>query len=86
MDPNVKAVLQQEFDALRAKKEAILATTKPLRKKREALIEKMRPLEAQLAALDSEIRAAERPALVNVDQDLATLARALGGKALSDTP
>lgn len=78
--------LWSKFQELQEEKAAILAKSGPLREERDALRAQMAPLEAQLRALDAEIKRVEQPRLFQVDNQIAALAKGMGGKRMSDAP
>jgi hypothetical protein len=75
LDP---ANLRKRFADLGEQREAILAKTTPLREKRDALVQEVA---AKIRPLDDEIQKFEGGGiLVQIDQERATIVRALGGK------
>lgn len=70
-------------DELTKARTALQAQAGPLRAKRDELAAQMAPLEAAARELTQKIHAIERPALVDVDNELASIARALGAKSLA---
>jgi len=76
--------LRALFDKLEAEKAAIRAESAPLRAARDKLLAKIQPLEAQERELIKQIHAIERPRLAEIDNQLGGLAKAMGGKQLSD--
>lgn len=77
-------LLQRHFEALQADITAIVAKSAPLREKRDALVAEMQPLEVEARELTQQLNALERPQLAVLKMELATIARALGGKRMSD--
>ena len=72
--------MRKRFWQATAEKEAVVAKAKPKRGARDELLKKMAPMEAKLRGLNAEIAEIERPALPELDGELARLARALGNK------
>jgi len=72
--------LRSMFNELTARRDAIMAQSAPLREERDRIInearERARPLEAQYKEIEKD--------LFEINSDLGTLARALGGRAMSD--
>lgn len=75
-------VLWAEFQKLQAEREAILATHEPLRADQEALRRQQDALREQEQSLVDKIKR-DRPRLTDIDNQLAGLARAMGGEALN---
>lgn len=73
-----------DYQALVAKKEAVLAQTKPLRKQYAALMEQIHALEAQAKPIREAMRTLETEQLVDIDNGLSTLDRAMGGGRLNN--
>ena len=67
---------------LEDEKAAILARSAPLHGKRAKLLEKIQPLEAELRKVNAEIKAIEQPAIVEVGNQIAAIARAQGATTL----
>jgi hypothetical protein len=78
--PELKTV----FDALMKEKEALVAKAKPFRDKRDALRAQMAPLEEQERAAIKGYRGIEQPRMAEIDNQLAAIARATGGRSTSD--
>ena len=76
--------LRALFNQLEAEKAAIQAESAPLRAARDEIRAKLEPLEAQERDLIKQIHAIERPRLAEIDNQLGGLAKAMGGKKLSD--
>ena len=70
------------FKKLQAEKDAIRAESAPLRAKRDELLAKMRPLQIEEAELIAQYKAVEEP-LAAIDNRMAVMAKAAGGKTLS---
>lgn len=68
--------------ALQVEEQALEAQIAPLRAKADAIRNKIQPLEAELTAVTDQIKAIEQPKLASVRQDLAGIARAMGGRVL----
>lgn len=75
--------LWAQFEKLQAEKAKLDAVVAPLRDKRDAVVAEMAPLEAKARELAKEIKQ-HLPRLGELDQQLAALARAMGGKSMSD--
>jgi uncharacterized coiled-coil DUF342 family protein len=71
------------FNKLMALKQAIVDEAAPLRAERDDLLAQMAPLQAQERVLIEQYKAIEAP-LSDIDAQLSAMARATGGKALSD--
>lgn len=67
----LKASLQQERDAL-------LARSEPLHRRREEILARLQPLEAELRDVDVQISEIEVPALRDLGNELAAIARQEG--------
>lgn len=76
-----KEVLSSRRDELEKKKAAIHAASGPLREKRDAYVNETRE---KIKAMDAEIKAVEKE-LYDTDQELGMLARAFGGRRMSDS-
>jgi chromosome segregation ATPase len=70
--------LEQERNEIQKKSD-------PLRKQREELIKEIQPLEAKLRKLDEKIKDIERPRLPQINNEIAALAKAMGGRAMSQS-
>lgn len=76
---------QALFAQLASKIAAVETQTAPLRAKRDALAAKIAPVEAEMRKLAKEARDIEEAAdLFSMKNEHAALARALGGKRMSD--
>jgi len=78
--PNIEKL----FRALEAERDAILDEVAPLRAEYEALHQKLSPGNARLRELGKMMRGIEQPRMSQLCGELAQLARAAGGKAISD--
>jgi hypothetical protein len=76
-----KALLTQQFEKLAAAREAILAASGPLRADRDRIKNEAR---AKAEALNVQIKEVEKD-LPQISMDLGSLARALGGRSLSQS-
>lgn len=76
--------LRKSFNALQAKKEAIQKKSAPLYKQREGILKKLQPLEVELREVNKKIQKIERPHLGELDNQISAIARAMGGKSMSD--
>lgn len=72
-----------DYEKLAAAKAALLEKTKPLRRQYDALAKEAQALDAKVKALGAQIIALERPALVDIDNQLSALDLAMGGARLS---
>ena len=75
--------IHEAFKNLMAEKDAISAKSAPLRAKRNALLAKMQPMIAEEHELIKQYLAIEAP-LADLDNRMAVMARATGGKSLND--
>lgn len=82
MDTEKYPELRAVSDALRAEKEGLLVQTKALRKQRDAVKQKINELQQQDRELTAQIRAVELPRMVDIDNQLAALARATGARSM----
>jgi len=78
--PEIKAA----FDKLWAEKEALVAKAQPLRDEYEKLHEQQTNINARMKEIAAERKAITHPRLVEIDNQLSAMARATGGKALSE--
>lgn len=78
--PHIEALFRQ----LETERDAILAEVAPLRAEYEALHRELSPGMARLRALGKEMAAIQQPRLGAICGELAQLARAAGGRAISD--
>lgn len=76
----LKLKLQKQFRELQARRDAILAASGPLRAQRDQVANEAR---ARELTLNAQIREIEKD-LPKIDEDLAMLARATGGRRMSD--
>ena len=72
--------MRARFWEVTAEKEALVLAVAPIRERHDAIRAAMAPLQAELNAVKAELIAAERPMLAELDQERATLARALNNK------
>lgn len=79
--PNIRKM----FNKLQEDKKALQAKSAPLREKREALVAKIQPLEAELRTVDATIAKIERPKMGEIDMELSALAKAMGGRSMSQS-
>lgn len=77
--------LRKIFSVLSAEKAAIVAKSSPLRAKYDKLVEQIQPLELEARKISEQFHAIERPRLGEIDNQLAALAKGMGGRALSDS-
>jgi len=80
-NPVIEAALAPVKAELEATKAAALADIGPLHAQRDALIAQIQPLESQLRAVQQIIKAKEAP-IRAVGNDLAAIARAIGGTSM----
>lgn len=81
-DPDAMRV---RFQQLRADRDRISdSDVAPLRQRLDAVIAKIRELEAEMKPIDAEYRD-KRQALVPIDQEMATISRALKGQTAPPT-
>lgn len=74
--------IQELFDKLKAKRDAITARSEPLKAERRAIQEQIAPLEANVRELTKQIREIENEDLFKLDMQISALARALGAKTI----
>lgn len=79
--PEVRAL----FRALQEEKAALLARTAALHQRYDELQATIAPLEAEQREVARQFHAIERPRLGEIEQQLSALARAMGGRRLSDS-
>ncbi len=75
-----KETMRERFWELTEAKEAVIAKSAPTRKLRDDLKEKLREPLAAFKAAKLAVVKIERPALGEIDMEMAMLARALGNK------
>jgi len=78
--------LWKQKQALEEEKAAILEQSAPIREARKTLQQQIAELMAQDAELGEQIVAIERPRLVEVKNQIAALARAMGARSLKAEP
>lgn len=78
--------LRKMFDQLHKDKEVLLKKSEPLHKKRDALLKQIQPLEAELREVNKQIAKIERPKLYDINQEISGLAKAMGGRSMSNSP
>jgi uncharacterized coiled-coil DUF342 family protein len=78
--------LRQAKAKLEAEKATIVEKSAPLRAERDKLAASIAPVEARMRELAEEIHAIERPRLPTIDNQLGVLARAMGGRSMSNSP
>lgn len=76
--------LRKTFNELQAKKAAIQKKSAPLYEKRQKLLDQVQPLEVKLREINKEIQKIERPHLGELDNQISAIARAMGGRSMSD--
>lgn len=76
-------LLRARFSEATTERDAILEQTAPLRAQRDAILAKARKTELTAAPLEEQIRTLEGP-LFDLQNELATIARALGGRTSSN--
>ena len=69
--------VRERYAVLRKAKDDFLADAKPLYDKQRELRGKIQPLEDELRIVNREVAAKERPRLVEIDMDIALLARVM---------
>jgi uncharacterized coiled-coil DUF342 family protein len=84
--PDLDAEMRNMMASLRAQKEKILARTQHMRAERTMIQEQIGPLEARIRELTAEINRIERPHTGILDNQIASLARALGARSMSEGP
>jgi uncharacterized coiled-coil DUF342 family protein len=73
--------LRKQFDELRTRREEILSRSTPLREERDRVVNEARAFARAANIQIKEIEAGLR----EIDTDISNLARALGGRRMSDT-
>lgn len=82
-----RKLLQDHFDALKARKAKVEAALAPVIAQRDALRDKLAPLEGELRDMNQEIkRVTGEVGLFDLDNEIAALARALGAKSMAAEP
>ena len=76
--------IQALFDGLVKEKQDIQDKTGPMRAECENLYEKIRPLEEKARAVSKKIKEIEQPRLSDIERQISGLAKALGGRRLSE--
>lgn len=79
--PELMAMMQK----LRSERKQIEEAAAPSRRVREQLVSQIQPLEEELRRVDAQIASIERPRLGEIDNQIAALARSMGGRAMSDS-
>lgn len=74
-----KETMRQRFHAAGAEKDAILSQSAPLRAQEDQIRAQIDVLKGQLAGVVTQRKAVEAP-VFELDQERASIARALGGK------
>lgn len=78
--------MQQHFDEIQAEIKRIESITTPLREERVALQAQIQPVENQMRGLARKyLKIEQESGLFDLKQDLARVARAMGGKSLLTT-
>ena len=77
--PALKAI----FDQLNEEKRGLVEQVRPLREEYDKLGEQIAPLEDRRRELAKQFRAIEQPKLADLDNQLAVLARGMGGRSMS---
>lgn len=78
--------LRAMFTQLQEEKAAIRAETQPLHDQYDKLAAQIAPLADKQRALAEQFHAIERPRLSEIESQLSALARALGGRRMSEAP
>lgn len=71
------------YQELLKEEAALEKATEKLKKEREDLLSKMAPLQARVRELTEEINSIERPRIIEVRNQKSALAKAMGGKVMS---
>lgn len=69
------------FEKLQAKRKELAAPVEELRAKRDALAAQLAPIEAEMRELTNAMKP-HLPALAAVDNEIAAIAKAMGGKTI----
>lgn len=83
--PDVNALLRAKFNELCAKRDAINASLEPDREQCRKVHKDIQALYDTIAPLGAKIKG-RMPELQQIENDIAKLAIALGGKRMSDAP
>lgn len=78
--------IKQLFDELMERKEKVRLKSKPLWDRYNVLQAQYDPINNEMREIAKKIHAIERPVLPEIDMQLSAIARALGGRRLSDNP
>lgn len=76
--------LQAEFDRLQTEKAALEQQIAPLRERYDTMQEDIERLIAEQKSVGDQIHAIERPRMIEINTQMSAIARATGGRALSD--
>lgn len=76
--------LRALFDQLREEKEELMAVSTPLRAERDSLLASIQPTLDAIKALEKQVRVIEQPRLADLDNQIGALARAMGGRSMSN--
>lgn len=79
-------VLRDHFESLQAEIKRIEGEAEPLRAARDRLMAEIQPLEDQARELAQQIKALEQPHLAELKMELSNVAKAMGGKRMSEGP
>lgn len=77
--PELRAMMEK----LNKEREEILARSEPLRRQRDILTQQIAPVLNEIKRLEREFIAIERPRLAEIDNQRGALAKAMGGRSLS---
>lgn len=77
--------LRRMIDDLTAQKEKIVTKTEPLHVERDAILAEVQPKLDRVRELEKSYRAVEQPRLAEIDNQISALARAMGGRSMSQS-
>jgi peptidoglycan hydrolase CwlO-like protein len=77
--------LRAHFEAIKTEVDELQAEVDTLREQRHTLLAERLLDQDAVAAIDEQIAGLERPRLVELKTEFANLARALGGRSMSDS-
>lgn len=76
--------LHQAFDRLQEEKALVQARAAPFRTERDALLNEIQPKLDRIRQLEGKYREIEQPRLAQLDGQISAIARATGGRVLSE--
>lgn len=76
--------LHAMFLEIQKEKEALQAKSQPFRDERDKLANEIRPVEDRIRQLNAQIKEIEHPKMAELDTELSAIAKATGGRSMSD--